>query len=266
MTSLLNMVGKCIQMYANRKPKSHRAFRGLPRDNVGMAKGRLGVLALCACLGCGREERVVEERRQVIGRRPQAQVLVIEHRHAAAGERHQVAHHEVAMAGNERPAPELRGQPLEGAAQLGGERGIGNQMVRRQVPLPGLLQRLRQHARVVEDADEVRVTAPARHHVDVQVLVDTRARRPPLVEADVEPVRAVLGAERGHRGGVEEHRLRVRADDDPLLVLVVRLRRGLLVGGGGGRRGARARLGIGRRAGRARGVGHRGISARSARR
>ena len=53
---------------------------------------------------------------------------------------------------------------------------------------PGLAQQLRHHLGAADDGDEVRVPAPARHDVLVQVLGERPARRPPEIEAHVETV------------------------------------------------------------------------------
>ena len=76
--------------------------------------------------------------------------------------------------GRAAPPPTPDATPLQRAepgARLGGDPGVGEQ-------LAGLAEQLGQHPGVRDDRHEVRVAAPARHDVLVQVRGDARHRRP----------------------------------------------------------------------------------------
>ncbi len=56
-------------------------------------------------------------------------------------------------------------------------------------PVVKRLQAFRDHARASGDGNEVRVAVPARHNVDVQMILDTRAGGLAEVPADIETLR-----------------------------------------------------------------------------
>ena len=74
--------------------------------------------------------------------------------------------------------------------------------------LAGVAQQLRDHLGAADDGDEVRVAAPPRHHVHVQVLGQRPARRRPQVQADVEAVRPRHVLDDANRLLDERHQLR----------------------------------------------------------
>src|SRR5436190_8042126 len=52
----------------------------------------------------------------------------------------------------------------------------------------GFFQSFRNHARLRNGRHKIHVTCPARHHMDVQVLLNARARHAAQIHADIEPV------------------------------------------------------------------------------
>src|SRR5438132_3199377 len=72
---------------------------------------------------------------------------------------------------------------------------------------PRALQRFRQDAYLADDGHEVRVAVPPWHHVDMEVVLDARARGPALIDADVVAVGSILRAERDDRALDERHRI-----------------------------------------------------------
>src|SRR6476659_7909388 len=73
--------------------------------------------------------------------------------------------------------------------------------------LVAVLQRLRHHPGVAEDGHEVRVAAPARDDVHVDVVLNPGAGDPALVEADVVAVRVVGVVEGADRPLGQGHHL-----------------------------------------------------------
>ena len=150
-----------------------------------------------------RKDAVVEQRREIVGRRAEAQVLVVEHQQlglvartvVAALAQHQVARHEVAVAGPQAlGAAQLLAQRLE----RGGEGALhlrrSDEAARRQHQLPALAQLPAQQLGVEPDVE--RLDALARQRLDAArvvggAAVDGRERLPVARRRVVE--RAVAG-------------------------------------------------------------------------